>query len=180
MPVYIAKNVIVQNNEINEVFNQILVMEKPRKLPYADAVGYEHMEVERPRNSDTIGYDLDLSILFPEEDKEVIASYSMELEIEAIISTGIPAYSSIRRLSYAEAVAYQADSAFNLTEFITIHTNFADTEADQDIPRAQIQESSQEQNKKLSNTSASFKSELIKSETILQFARDMWTENFYD
>jgi hypothetical protein len=76
--------------------------EMPRRLSYADAVGYSHMEeVKRPRNGNVIGFDVDLSLLVPEEvDKNDI---------------NVPV---IRRMSYSEAFSFnykpiQANSQHN-------------------------------------------------------------------
>ena len=70
-----------------------------RKPSYADIVGYEFMETKKPRNSATLGYDVYLGDLFPDED---IAPF-IEDEVIIKLSTCTP----VRKLSYADAVGYE-------------------------------------------------------------------------
>ena len=65
-----------------------------RKLSYADAVGYDHMEVKQPRHPPTIGYDVYLGDLFNEPE--------IQISQPVVPAPIVPA----RRMSYADAVGY--------------------------------------------------------------------------
>lgn len=190
------QDTIAQSIEMNESISgdQVQAIVTLPKLSYADAVGYEFMEVKRPRYPAVVGYEVDLSFLFYEEVEVITAvalNDNLELDIAPktlSIASDVPASPSPRRQSYAKAVGYEhieimkpITSEVSLTEFITFQAEVSDNKADQEIPCANIQESSQEQKKKPSNLpkSDSFYREFVRS-TLVQFAQNMWTESFYD
>ena len=56
-------DLFMESTDLNGHASPIIQM---RRLSYADAVGYDHMEVQKPRNQPTIGYDVYLGDLFEE------------------------------------------------------------------------------------------------------------------
>lgn len=155
----------------------------PRKLSYADAVGYDHMEVKRPRNLEVIGYDVDLSLLFPEEAVESKLVVPFDKHTLTAVDR-VPVKILTRRMSYAEAVITGITG--NLSDLFSQSNEPAEIQSEQDIPYRAINVKLDDKQKKASHPSKSntiaFDVDFI-WDLKLRFAYHdeyIWSETIYD
>lgn len=99
---------------LDDLFNEAskpLAPSGPR-ISYADAVGYEFMEVRKPRNPDVVGYEVFLGDLFFEEQPEPTPTSNLDstqvqdIETEPIVQA--------RRYSFATLKAQKAEKDLSI------------------------------------------------------------------